>query len=71
MAEAYGRLDMRATWTNAEQNFNVATYCNNIPDDVAVLQMLRHGEGEHFRRTGGATLPCLFGIELTYRMGAY
>ena len=71
MAEAYGRLDMRATWTNAEQNFEVAAFCNNILDDVAVLQVLRHGEGEHFRQTGGTTLPRLFGLELTYRMGAY
>jgi iron complex outermembrane receptor protein len=71
MAEAYGRLDMRATWKNAEQNLEVAAFCNNILDDVAVLQVLRHGEGEHFRQTGGTTLPRLFGLELTYRMGAY
>ena len=71
MAEAYGRLDIRATWTNAEQNIEIAAFCNNVMDDVAVLQVLRHGEGEHFRQTGGTTVPRLFGIEMTYKMGAY
>ena len=71
MAEAYGRLDVRATWTNAEQNIEIAAFCNNVMDDVAVLQVLRHGEGEHFRQTGGTTVPRLFGIEMTYKLGAY
>jgi outer membrane receptor protein involved in Fe transport len=71
MAKAYGRLDIRATWSNAEQNLEIAAFCNNVMDDVAVLQVLRHGEAEHFRQTGGTTVPRLFGVELTYRMGAY
>ncbi len=71
MSEAYGRLDLRATWTNAEQNIEIAAFCNNVMDDVAVLQVLRHGEGEHFRQTGGTTVPRLFGVELTYKLGAY
>ena len=70
-AESYGRLDIRATWTNAEQNLEVAAFCNNVMDDVAVLQVLRHGEGENFRQTGGTTVPRLFGVELTYKLGAY
>jgi outer membrane receptor protein involved in Fe transport len=71
MAEAYGRLDLRATWSNPEQNIEIAAFCNNVMDDVAVLQVLRHGEGEHFRQTGGTTVPRLFGVELTYKLGAY
>ena len=58
MAEAYGRLDMRATWTNAEQNLEVAAFCNNVLDDVAVLQVLRHGEAEKLqtnRRNNSST----------------
>ncbi len=70
-AESYGRLDIRATWTNAEQNLEVAAFCNNVMDDVAVLQVLRHGEAENFRQTGGTTVPRLFGVELTYKLGAY
>jgi outer membrane receptor protein involved in Fe transport len=71
MAEEYDRLDVRATWTNAEQNIIVAAFVNNVLDDVAVLQVLRHGESEHFRQTGGTTSPRTFGLELTYLMGAY
>lgn len=69
--EAYGRLDLRATWTNAKQNIIVAAFVNNVLDDVAVLQVLRTGEDEHFRQTAGVTSPRLGGLELTYLMGAY
>ena len=58
MAEAYGRLDMQATWTNAEQNLGSPPLqqrtrrCSSAP-------VLRHGEGAHFRQTGGTTVPRL------------
>lgn len=70
-AEAYGRLDLRATWTNPARNVIVTGFVNNVLDDIAVLQVLRHGEGEHFRQTAGVTSPRLWGMELTYLMGAY
>ena len=70
-ADAYGRLDLRATWTNQAQNLIVAGFVNNIMDEIAVLQVLRHGQGEHFRQTAGVTSPRLWGVELTYLMGAY
>ncbi|MFQ3347358.1 MAG: iron complex outermembrane receptor protein, partial [Candidatus Azotimanducaceae bacterium] len=68
-AEAYGRLDIRATWTNAKQSFVVAGYVNNILDDVAVLQVLRHGENENFRQSAGTTLPRAYGLEFTLNFG--
>ena len=70
-ADAYGRLDLRATWTNQAQNLIVAGFVNNVMDEIAVLQVLRHGQGEHFRQTAGVTSPRLWGVELTYLMGAY
>lgn len=70
-ADAYGRLDLRATWTNPRQNLIVTAFVNNVLDDVAVLQVLRHGEGENFRQTAGVTSPRLAGLELTYLMGAF
>jgi outer membrane receptor protein involved in Fe transport len=70
-ADAYGRLDLRGTWTNTEQNLLITGFVNNIFDDVAILQVLRHGEGENFRQTAGVTSPRVYGIELTYKMGAY
>ena len=68
-AEAYGRLDLRATWKNAKQNLEIAGYVNNVLDDVAVLQVLRNGEGEHFRQSAGTTLPRAYGLEVTVNFG--
>jgi iron complex outermembrane receptor protein len=70
-ADSYGRLDFRATWTSAEQNLVLAAYVNNVLDDIGVLQVLREGEDQFFRHTAGITLPRQYGIELTYKMGAY
>ncbi len=70
-ADSYGRLDLRATWTNPKQNIIVTAFINNVLDDIANLQVLRHGEGEHFRQTAGVTSPRLGGLEFTYLMGAY
>jgi len=70
-SESYGRLDVRATWTNSAQNVIVSAYVNNILDDVAVLQVLRNGEEENFRVNAGTTLPRMMGLELTYKLGAY
>ena len=69
--ESYGRLDVRATWSNSDQNVLISAYVNNILDDVAVLQILRNGEGEHYRVNAGTTLPRMMGLEFTYKMGAY
>ena len=64
-------MDFRATWKNAEDNIVVAAFVNNVLDDVGVLQVLRQSEDEFFRHNAGTTLPRLFGLELTYKMGAY
>jgi outer membrane receptor protein involved in Fe transport len=68
-ADAYGRLDLRGTWTNTAQNLIVTGFINNIFDEVAVLQVLRHGEEENFRQTAGVTSPRVYGIELTLQDG--
>ena len=70
MAEAYGRLDMRASWTSADGRMTVAGFVNNVLDETGVLQVLRHGEEEFFRHTAGTTLPRLMGIEFTVSMNA-
>ena len=66
-AESYDRLDLRATWKSPSDKWVVSGFVNNIFDDVGVLQVLRQGEGEFFRRTGGVTSPRLYGVEMTYR----
>ena len=49
----------------------LAAFVNNVLGDVAVLQVLRHGEGENFRQTAGVTSPRLAGLEFTYLIGAF
>ncbi len=69
MAEAYDRLDLRATWTSPSSQWVISAFVNNVFDDVGVLQVLRQGEGEFFRRSAGTTVPRLYGLELTYSLG--
>ncbi|MBL6714875.1 MAG: TonB-dependent receptor [Pseudomonadales bacterium] len=69
MAEAYGRVDLRATWRSNGGAWIVTGFANNVLDEVGVLQVLREGEAEFFRHTAGTTLPRLMGLEVTYNMG--
>ena len=69
MAEAYGRVDLRATWRSNNGAWIVTGFANNVLDEVGVLQVLREGEAEFFRHTAGTTLPRLMGLEVTYNMG--
>ena len=68
MADAYGRLDLRASWTSSDGRMMLTGFVNNVMDDVGVLQVLRHGEEEQFRQSAGTTLPRLFGLEFTVAM---
>ena len=70
-ADAYGRLDLRATWTSAKQDIIVSAFVNNVLDDLGVLQVLRTGESEFFRQTAGTTVPRMYGLEFTYKTGAF
>ncbi|MXY91679.1 MAG: TonB-dependent receptor [Gammaproteobacteria bacterium] len=65
-AEAFGRADLRATWTSSNGNWLVTGFVNNIFDEVANLQVLRQGEAEFFRHNAGTTVPRLYGMEFTY-----
>jgi hypothetical protein len=67
MAEAYDRLDLRATWTSQNSNWIASGFINNVFDDIGNLQILRQGEAEFFRHTSGTTVPRLYGLEVTYR----
>ena len=58
-ADAHDRLDVRGTWTNAEQNVIVTSFVNNVLDDVAVLQVLRDGDAEIFHQSAGVPSPHL------------
>ena len=70
MAEAYGRLDIRATWTTQSRT------SRSQPSATTSWMTLLYYRycatvGQMFRQTGGTTVPRLFGIEMTYKLGAY
>ncbi len=70
-ADPYGRLDMRATWRSNSQMWGISVFANNLLNDIGVLQVLREGEDEFFRHSGGTTVPRHFGVELTVALGGY
>jgi iron complex outermembrane receptor protein len=70
-ADAYDRIDLRATYTSGNGNWIVSAFCNNVLDDVGVLQVLTDGEQEFFAHSAGTTVPRLYGLEVTYNLGAY
>ncbi len=68
-AEAYDRVDLRATFTSGNGSWIVTGFVNNVLDDVGVIQVEREGESEFFRHTATTTVPRLYGVEFTYAMG--
>jgi iron complex outermembrane receptor protein len=70
-ADAYDRVDLRATLTSGGGNWIVSAFVNNVFDDVGVLQVLRESEDEFFRHTAGTTVPRHYGLELTFQTGRY
>jgi outer membrane receptor protein involved in Fe transport len=68
MADAFGRLDLRASWTSSDGRMMLTGFVNNVTDEIGVLQVLRHGEAEMFRQSAGTTLPRLFGLEFSVAM---
>ena len=67
-AEAYDRVDLRATWTSATNSWTVSAFANNVFDDIGIIQVIAQGEAESFRHSAGTTVPRLYGVELTYRL---
>jgi len=65
--QAYGRTDVRASWTSNDGAWIVSGFVNNVFNDVAILQILRNDESEFFRQSAGVTSPRLYGIELTFQ----
>jgi len=68
LAPAYDRLDLRATWTSADQQWVVSGFVNNVFDEIGIRQIIRGGNVESYRRTAQVTEPRLWGVELSYRL---
>ena len=70
-ASAYDRVDLRSTWSSANDRITVSAFVNNVFDEVGKLQVLSEGEDEFFRRSAGTTVPRHYGLEVSYSMGNY
>ena len=70
-ADAYDRVDLRATFTSGNGNWIISGFVNNVFDEVGVLQILREAEDEFFRRSAGTTVPRHYGLEVTFQTGRY
>ncbi len=68
LAPAYDRLDVRATWTSADDTWVVSGFVNNVTDDIGIRQILRHGSADGYRRSAQVTEPRVYGLELSYTM---
>ena len=71
-ADAYDRLDLRATWrpTNA---LTIAAFVNNALDEIGIRQADHYGsleENNYFQR-GTPSDPRLYGLEVRYKMGSF
>ena len=66
----YDRLDVRATWTNAEESLIITAFVNNVFDKIGIRQLEAHGEDQGFRRTGQVSEPRMIGAEFTFKLGA-
>ncbi len=70
-AEAYARLDLRATWYSSAENITVAAFVNNVLDEIGIRQITRGAEEDNFLRSGATTDPRLYGFEVRYKFGAF
>jgi iron complex outermembrane recepter protein len=69
MAKAFGRTDLRTTWTSPEREWVVTGFVNNVFDEVGILHIVRGGEAYFYRQAGMTTTPRMYGVELTYQLG--
>jgi outer membrane receptor protein involved in Fe transport len=68
LAPAYDRIDLRATWTSASDEWMVSGFVNNVQNDIGIRQILALGAEDGFKRTAQVTEPRVFGIELSYNL---
>jgi outer membrane receptor protein involved in Fe transport len=68
---AFDRLDIKATWTNSEENLEIMAFLNNVMDEIGIRNMTSDGEQLGYQRSVTPTLPRMGGISFTYKFGAY
>ncbi len=71
IAPSFLRWDARVSWTNANEQWNVAGFVNNITDELGVRNQFTYPESQGYRRVIEPTNPRWWGIEVQYKFGAF
>ena len=66
-AHAFWRWDARASWTSADENWNVSAFVNNITNDLGIRQAGVTGElDNNFLHAAVTTDPRVYGLTLRW-----
>ncbi len=65
--DAYSRINLRATWTNAEDNVSVVAFVNNLEDERGELSVSQETQANGGSITKTFTVPRTFGAKVNYR----
>ena len=68
---SFDRLDLKATWTNNDEDLKIMVFLNNVQNKIGVRNMTNDGEQLGYQRSVTPTLPRSGGISFTYKFGAY
>ena len=71
IAPSIPRRYARVSWTNANEQRNIAGFVNNITDELGVLNPFTLGESQGYRRMIEPTNPQWWGIEVQYKFGEF
>jgi iron complex outermembrane recepter protein len=65
--EAYGRLDLRATWTSPSERISATLYVQNATDEIGLIEYLRQSTNGNLPAAGSLTEPRQFGLQIRWR----
>ena len=71
LAPEYVRWDARVTWNNADEQWTVSGFVNNITNDLGIRNQFTYGQDQGQRRVVEPTNPRMAGLEIHYKFGAF
>lgn len=71
MAPSYFRWDARLTWKNPAEDMVVSAFISNITDEAGVRHISRDDESNGWLQGGQLSEPRMWGVEVTYKFGAF
>lgn len=65
--EAYGRLDLRGTWTSPNGNLSATLFVQNALDKIGLIEFLQRSTNSSVPHMGTLTDPRRIGLQLRWR----